>query len=228
LPAWGPALGANLDLGNVGTLGVTLRTVLRADFDVNVAAATIGGIIGIAPLNVQGIAHYEPLKVDAEFSRAFGSWLLLAGARYERWSDFPGWVGRTVDCPPGAACGTPPVPPPGYSDVVSPRVGVEHTFEGERLSVTARGGYSFVPSAVPEQRGVANAFDMDRHAFAAGYRVRVARHVFPVDVEGALRFDWLAPRTHEKQGDAATSALGSEVTTAGSILTFSMGLRFEL
>jgi hypothetical protein len=118
--------------------------VLRADFDVDVAAATIGGLIGIAPLNVEGIAHYEPLKVDLELSHPIDAWTLVAGARYERWSALPSFAGRTVECPPGVSCGTPAPQSPDYSDVVVPRLGVERTFAGERVQLTARAGYSFV------------------------------------------------------------------------------------
>ena len=227
LPAWGPSVGVSADLGPVGTLGVAFRSVLRADFDVNVAAANLAGVIGIAPLNVEGIAHYEPLKLDAELSRSFALWTLLIGARYERWSDFPGWLGRTVDCPPGVSCGTPEPQAPRYVDVLVPRLGVERRFETRALTVTARGGYSFIPSAVPEQHGDANELDAARHALGVGYGVHLAR-LHPLALEGALRLDWLAPRTHRKEGAAAAGPLGPELTTHGKILTWSFGVRVAL
>jgi hypothetical protein len=226
LPAFGGAFGVSADFGAGGRVGVGFRSVLRADFDVNVAATNLAGLVGIVPLNVQGIAHYEPLKVDAEYSRDFGPWTLVAGARYEHWSAFPGWVSETVDCPPDVACGTSPPPPANYSDVVSPRVGVERTFDARALSFTARLGYSFVPSAIPEQRGTSNTFDADRHALGIGYRVHLTRYL-PLDLDGAWRFDFLADRTHHKDA-VPPGPLGPEVTTHGKILTWAFAVRLKL
>jgi hypothetical protein len=226
LPAFGPSVGASADFGSGGRLGVAFRSVLRADFDVNVAATSLAGLVGIVPLNVQGIAHYEPLKVDAEYSRDFGPYDLVVGVRYEHWSAFPGWVSETVDCPPGVPCGTAPPPPADYSDVVSPRIGLERTFDARALSITARLGYSFVPAAIPEQRGSSNTFDADRHALGIGYRIHLTRSL-PLDLDGAWRFDFLADRAHHKDA-VPPGPLGPEVTTHGKILTWSFAVRMEL
>jgi long-subunit fatty acid transport protein len=225
LPAFGASVGASADLGKSGRIGLAFRSVLRADFNVDVAPTSLAGVVSIAPLNVQGIAHYEPLKFDAEYSRDFGPYNLVLGARYEHWGAFPGWLAATIDCPPGVACGTTPPAPPDYHDVVVPRAGLERTFDARSLSFTARVGYSFVPSAIPEQRGSSNTFDADRHAVGVGYRVHLSRYL-PLDLDGAWRFDFLADRTHHK--DDPTGPLGPEVTTHGRILTWSFAVRLAL
>jgi hypothetical protein len=227
LPAWGPSVGADLDFGVGGRLGLVLHSVLRADFDVHVAQTTLAGVIGIVPLNVEGIAHYEPLKLDAEYAKGFGAWTLLAGARYEHWGAFPGWLGDTVNCPPGVACGTSAPPAPGYSDIVSPRVGVERTFATKALGFTARAGYSYVPTPVPAQRGTENAFDAGRHALGLGYRVHLARGL-PLDLDGALRVDFLVPRANRKRDDAADGPLGPTVTPHGTLFTWAFSARVAL
>ena len=225
LPAFGPSVGASADLGSSGRIGLAFRSVLRADFNVDVAPTSLAGVVSIAPLNVQGIAHYEPLKFDAEYSRDFGPYNLVLGARYEHWSAFPGWLAQTIECPPAVPCGTAAPPPAGYVDVVVPRVGLERTFDARSLSFTARLGYSFVPSAIPEQRGTSNAFDANRHALGLGYRVHLARYL-PLDLDGAWRFDFLADRSHHK--DNPTGPLGPEVTTHGNISTWSFAVRLGL
>jgi hypothetical protein len=225
LPAFGPSVGASVDLAAAGRVGVAFRSVLRADFDVDVAPTSLAGVVSIAPLNVKGIAHYEPLKFDAEYSRDFGPYNLVLGARYEHWAAFPGWLAATVDCPSGVPCGTPPPPAAAYHDVVVPRAGVERSFDGRSVSVTARLGYSFVPSAIPEQRGSSNSFDAARHALGVGYRVHLARYL-PLDLEGAWRFDFLADRSHHK--DEPAGPLGPEVTTHGKIVTWSFAVRLTL
>ncbi len=226
-PAWAPTLGFGVDLGEVGQLGVSFRSVLRADFDVSVPAPNLSGL-EIASLNVQGLAHYEPLKLDAELSRKLGVVRGVLGARYERWSDFPGSVGPTVECPEGVPCGTPSPPPANYSDVISPRLGVEVDVAAHPVDLTLRAGYAFVPTPVPEQTGIGNAFDATRHGFALGYRVGFAGHVLPLHFEGALRFDWLAPRTHEKESAQAAEPLGPVVTTHGNVLSWVFGVGVDL
>jgi hypothetical protein len=225
-PAWAPAFGFGVDLGELGQLGLSFRSVLRADFNVDVPAPNLSGL-QIAPLNVEGVAHYEPLKLDAELSRAFGNFRAVLGARYERWSDFPGWVAATVQCPASVACGTPEPPPAHYSDVIVPRLGLEADVHARPVELTLRGGYAFANTPVPEQTGLSNSFDAARHGFALGYRVGFAGHVLPLHFDGALRLDWLAPRTHAKEGSAA-GPLGPTVTTHGTVLTWIFGIGVDL
>lgn len=212
LPAWAPVVGVALDLGELGRAGLSLRSVLRADFDVDVAASTLGPI-GLAPLNIEGVAAYEPLRVDLELSRRFGALELALGARYERWSAFDGWVGPTIDCPSTRPrCGTPPPPPPGYSDVVSPRLGAAYRFPLRPVTLTARAGYTFVPTPAPEQRGTKNELDATRHGLAAGYSVELPETLLPLRLDGALRFDLVSPRTHVKSEGPPLRASGSVTT----------------
>jgi long-chain fatty acid transport protein len=224
LPAWAPVVGAALDLGKVGRAGLVLRSVLRADFDVDVAASTLGPI-GLAPLNIEGAAAYEPLRVDLELSRDFGAFSLVLGARYERWSAFEGWVGRTIDCPSTRpSCGTPAPPPPGYSDVVAPRLGATYRFPLGSAAFTARAGYVLAPTPAPPQRGPRNDLDATRHGLAAGYSVQLPEALVPLRLDGALRFDLLAPRTHVKS-DAAS---GPPLETSGSVTTLVFGAGVRL
>ena len=224
LPAWAPVVGAALDLGELGRAGLALRSVLRADFDVDVAATTLGPI-GIAPLNVEGVAAYEPLRVDLELSRDFGALSLVLGARYERWSAFDGWVGPTIECPASRPrCGTPPPPPPDYSDVVSPRVGASYRFTLRPVALTARAGYTLAPTPAPEQRGPKNELDATRHGVAAGYSLELPAWLLPLRLDAAFRFDLLAPRTHVKR-DAAS---GPPLRTSGSVQTILFGAGVKL
>jgi long-chain fatty acid transport protein len=223
LPAWAPVLGAALDLGAFGRAGLAVRSILRADFDVDVAATTLGPI-GIVPLNIEGVAVYEPLRVDLELSRDFGALSLVLGARYERWSAFEGWVGPTIDCPASRPrCGTPPPPPPHYSDVVSPRLGVSRRFELRSVALTARAGYALVPTPAPEQHGAKNELDATRHGFAAGYSAELPASLLPLRLDASFRFDQLAPRTHVKTDPAS----GPPLRTGGSVQTilFAAGVK---
>jgi hypothetical protein len=224
LPAWAPVIGAAIDLGQLGRAGVSFRSVLRADFDVDVAAATLGPI-GLAPLNIEGVAAYEPLRVDLELSRDFGALSLVLGARYERWSAFDGWLGPTIDCPSTRPrCGTPPPPKAGYSDVVSPRLGASFRFPLRAVALTARAGYVLAPTPVPEQRGSRNELDATRHGLAAGYSVELPETTLPLHLDAALRFDLLAPRAHTK----SAAAPGRPLRTSGQVTTVVFGAGVKL
>jgi hypothetical protein len=221
LPTWAPSAGLVLDLGDIGAVGLSLRGVLRADFDVDVAAPTLGGI-AIAPLNVAGVAHYEPFRAELELSRRFGALTLALGLRYERWSDFPGWLGPTVDCPARRArCGTPVPPPPGYSDVFVPHVAASRAIAIAGVNAELRAGYSYVPSPLPDQT-VDTSLDPARHGFALGYGLSPFGVRLPLHLDAAFRFDWLPARV--TRGEAGSSRLRA----SGSMLTWSLGAGVEL
>jgi hypothetical protein len=146
----------------------------------------------------------------------------VLGARYERFSAFDGWVGRTIDCPSTRPrCGTAAPPKPDYSDIVSPRVGASFRVPLRSAALTARAGYSLSPTPVPEQRGPKNELDATRHGFATGYSVELAESIVPLRFDAALRFDWLAPRTHDRSG-------ADSLRTSGSVTTIVFGAGVSL
>jgi long-chain fatty acid transport protein len=221
VPAWAPVFGLGFEPGADFSVGMSLRTVLRADFDVTLATDDLGGV-PLPPMHVRGVAHFEPLRLDTEVSRRFDRTTLLVALGYERWSDYPGTLGSTLECPDDVpACGTSAPAAPNASDVFVPRVAVSHDVSFSTLGATLRAGYSFVPAALPEQRGAANALDSARHGLAVGYSVGFGRAYLPLHLDGAFRFDLLAPRTHEKTS-------GTELTTRGNVVSFVFGARIDL
>ena len=60
---------------------------------------------------------------------AFRADHVLVALAYERWSDYPGPLGSTLECPSDVpACGTSAPPPPNASDVFVPRLAGSHEF----------------------------------------------------------------------------------------------------
>jgi hypothetical protein len=221
VPAWAPVFGLGLEPGADLSIGVALRTALRANFDVTLATDDLGGI-PLAPLHIQGVAHYEPFRADAEISRRFGRTLVLFALGYERWSDYPAPLGPTIECPDGVpACGTRPPASPNASDVFVPRIAGSHELSLARMQVILRAGYAFAPAALPEQNEAANDLDAARHALSFGYSLGLTRTGIPLHLDGALRFDLLAPRTHRKPD-------GTELGTSGHVQTFLFGVRIDL
>jgi long-chain fatty acid transport protein len=221
VPALAPVFGFGFEPGGGFSLGASLRTALRADFDVTLATSGLGGI-PLPPMHVRGVAHYEPLRVDAEVSRRFERTTLLVALGYERWSDYPGTLGSTLECPSDVpTCGSSAPEPPNASDIVVPRLAGEHEFGASTLKAAVRAGYSFVPAALPEQRGPANAFDSARHGFSLGYSLGLPPDAVPLHLDAAFRFDLLVPRTHDKTN-------GESVRTSGSVQSFVFGARLDL
>jgi len=221
VPAVAPVFGLGVEPGGDFSIGASLRTALRADFDVTLATSGLGGI-PLPPMHVRGVAHYEPFRVDTEVSRRFDRTTVLVALAYERWSDYPGPLGSTLECPDDVpACGTSAPPPPDASDVFVPRLAGSHEFSIAKMSSVVRAGYAFVPPALPEQRGAANAFDSARHGLSLGYSLGLPPGGVPLHLDAAFRLDLLVPRTHEK-------ADGSEIRTSGHIQTFVFGARVDL
>lgn len=57
---------------------------------------------------------------------------------------------------------------PGYRNTFSPRAIASYDFDVDIYTITLRGGYSFVPTPVPEQRGLTNFADSNRHVVGLG------------------------------------------------------------
>jgi hypothetical protein len=96
-----------------------------------------------------------------------------------------------------------------------------HEFDIAKMRAVVRAGYAFVPAALPEQDGAANALDSARHGFSLGYSLDLPPVGVPLHLDAAFRVDLLVPRTHEKPD-------GSELGTSGHVETFVFGARVEL
>ncbi|HZS36341.1 MAG TPA: hypothetical protein VFF06_05920, partial [Polyangia bacterium] len=107
-----------------------------------------------------------------------------------------------------------------FNDVWVPRVGAEWRRQlGERVNVTARAGYAFERSPVPEQRGLTSFADNDRHVVSLGGGVELRRLTRilpkPIRFDVALQLHGLQPRTTTK---ALQLYPGSGFSSGGYIL----------
>lgn len=57
---------------------------------------------------------------------------------------------------------------PGYRNTFSPRVIASYALDVDIYTITLRGGYNFAPTPVPEQRGLTNFADSNRHVIGLG------------------------------------------------------------
>jgi long-chain fatty acid transport protein len=94
-------------------------------------------------------------------------------------------------------------PPPGFHDLVIPRLGVEwRARQGERVSVDLRGGYSYEATPVPDQIGESNLVDGDKHTFSVGAGLELGRLqpilAHPLSLDAHLAVTYLPERATRK------------------------------
>ncbi len=127
-------------------------------------------------ITILNLFNYDPREVVAAVMYRFGSRLIAevdvtwmdysnyqaSTPQYEFEEEVPDWV-RTLMSMNN-------VPPPGFRDVFVPRFGLQYM--GNRY-LTLRAGYYYQASPVPDQTGVTNYADADKHVIAAGAGVNL-------------------------------------------------------
>ena len=137
---------------------------------------------------------------------------------------------------------------PGFHDTLLPRAGIEYlvkTLTGlswaEAIELKLRGGYCFIESPVPEQKGVTNYLDSDTHVFSCGLGAALLE---PFDIKRTFNMNLffqvhhLVHREHNKEvemmdlngdGNPETRVIGYPgYVTGGNIITggFTVGVSF--
>ena len=223
--SYGPIVGASYDIGDAWRVGVTFRGKLVGRFDVVINVKDLGDLT-VPPLNISGIAQYDPLQVAVELARVKGPWRGAVGLTYKRWSAFPGLAEATVRCPlfdpamPGQpfmdSCSALPAEKPGWHDTVVPRAGVERTFEpAANVEMAVRGGFFFEPSPAPAQTKTSNIYENARAAFTLGYGVELGPQSARFAIDGFGQAQALIPREHVKEKGVAADNPGAPRAKSG-------------
>ncbi|NUQ73470.1 MAG: hypothetical protein HUU21_07945 [Polyangiaceae bacterium] len=226
--SYAPTVGASADFGDGYRVGLTFRGELVGRFNVIITVQDLGGIV-VPPLNISGVAQYDPWQLALEVARTKGPWKLALGATLKHWSAYPGPAEATVRCPETdpetgmpfeGSCSALVPEPPDYSDTVVPHVGVERTVElRPGLRSHFRGGYFFELSPSPEQKGAANLFDNSRSVLSVGYGVELSPPLPSIRAEWFGQLHVLHPRTHTKDpGISSANAAFPSVETSGFIV----------
>ena len=97
-------------------------------------------------------------------------------------------------------------PAPGFHDIVIPRIGGEYrAYDGRRLAVDMRGGYSYEPTPVPEQIGESSLADSDKHTFSIGIGLTLRRLQpilllpEPISIDAHFAVTYLPDRDNRKE-----------------------------
>jgi len=230
-------VGARYELDDEWRFGLTWREdfSLRLDLDVDVRGRILGpgGAVIVEDasfvFNSANDTLYSPEQVFAGVAWSSAGWLVAFDLGWVRWSAFPAptaTVALELDL---GALDLPiplPAPPaePAFHDIVVPRVGVEYAACDWFL---ARAGYFFEPTPAPEQPGVTNYVDADKHALSLGVGLRVAdpSGVFPrpVEIDVAGQLVHVVERAYTK--DDPADPVGDFVA-GGRVLTVVASLAF--
>ncbi len=229
-PVLAPLAGVTAFFGSRATLALVARAPLRADFDIQLGAVDLGAT-QLPPLNLAGLAHYDPLAIQAEYAQRLGPLEAMFGAVYQRFRATPTLLPRTVSCPAERPdCLALTASSPQFHDTFDLHVAATLSLAVTRsASAKLRAGYAFVPSPIPEQAASENLLDGARHRLGLGYGLTLSDPLPPLGLDCALTFDQLVARTSKKQPAVAQDNLGSPTLRArGHLLGFSLGLTVRL
>jgi long-chain fatty acid transport protein len=182
---WGLITGVLVDITDDIALGAQYRSEVffRIHGTNHIRLGTEGGEEArTIEQELDWMPTYSPDTVALGLSWRLGQAQLLADGRLERWSGFRDSQGQ----------------PAGFSDTVSPRVGVEYELgSGNHV----RAGLGWVPSPIPEQTGRTNYVDNDRGLASVGASYRLDAFGQPLQVDWGLQFQMLLARhTHKAVG----------------------------
>ncbi len=205
--SYGALVGASYDIGENYRVGLTYRGELVGHFNVVITVEDLGGIV-VPPLNISGVAQYDPWQIALEAARVKGPWKLAAGITFKRWSAYPGPPEATVRCPTTdpltgmpfeGACTALTPEPPNFSDTVVPRIGAEHSFAFRPgLQGHLRAGYFFESSPAPSQTANSNLFDNARSVFSLGYGIELGPPLPGLRIDCFGQMHVLHEEIHEK------------------------------
>ncbi len=220
--SFAPIFGASYDLTDEVRLGVVVRGELVGRFNVVIEARDLGQL-DIPPLNISGVAQYDPWQVGVEAAYVKAPWNVGLGFVFKHWSVYPGPIEATVRCEdtpdPDTECDPWLPPTPNYHDTIAPRVGVERDFEvAEGALIKLRVGYAFEPTPAPPQRSLTNYFDNTRSILSFGWGVSLSEPLPPLDFDGFFQGQLLHPRTHPKSV-AYESQTQGDVRSWGNVIS---------
>lgn len=178
-------------------LGLTFRGVSRSDYNLEVTNDLGDSLpLTIPTILIAGASQYDPLTLALEAAwRGRPDLTLALQLAYQRWSAFPLPTQNPVAV-------TIAQQPPGFHDIVVPRLAAEwRVRDGGAVTLALRGGYWFAMSPAPEMSGQQSLLDNHRHVFSAGLGLGWPGGTVPLYLDLWLQAHLLVPRRHVKDPD---------------------------
>jgi long-subunit fatty acid transport protein len=225
-PTVAPVVGASWSVSERVRLALSGRGALRSDVRFVLRAHDLGSLV-LPPIHVAGVAQYDPAQAAFELGVALGPVRLAPALGFKAWSALDGFLYQTVECPASdPECDALPATRVSLSNVWVPRLGVTLPLTiAERGDAELRAGYAFEASPLPDQSGVSNYWDNDRHVVTLGYGIRFGSDANPMRLDLALGRHFLLRRVHFKDERVPRSNPGAPfASVTGSVQTFALAL----
>jgi long-chain fatty acid transport protein len=241
-----PQFGISWDVTRWLTVAASYRHSFLLKLDQGFAIRGDIGNAGMAPVVKSGYfeAHsassdlFQPWQLTFALAARLTRRLTIAfDATYSRWSEFETPAAQIqimldigpqfnplVHIPPSRS-----YPPPGFHDILSPRLGVEwRALSRGKLGLDLRAGYSYEPSPAPEQSYESNYADADKHRFSvgAGLELGMLGPVLPrpLAIDAHLGLTWLPTRYNRKIDPLDPTG---DFTAGGNVLEMGMTTRWR-
>ena len=224
--SYAPVVGASMDVSRDFRIGAAFRGELVGRFNVEILVKDLGSIT-VPPLEISGVAQYDPWEISAEFAKVSGPFRAALSLTYKHWSAYPGPPEATVRCPvdpmTGAVqpCDALVPPAPNFHDTAVPRVSAEYTFAARSgVDMRFRGGYAFEPTPAPAQTKEPNLFDEHRSIVSIGYGLDLKKPVVAgLSLDSFAQLQILHGRDHKKDAAVpATNPGAPDTKTSGVVV----------
>lgn len=187
------------------------------DLSVNVigdiGAANVEPIVEAASIELRSRAlnHFQPAEFAMGFYVEANSRLAIAGDLvYQRWSAYKnpaatldstldlGQFNEFFDQPEDLE-----LAPANFKDIVIPRIGAEYrAYDAKDMQLDARLGYAYERSPAPEQKGITNFADNNKHTLSGGMGVQLDKIseilLHPIAIDLSAAWTTLRGRNHRK------------------------------
>ena len=133
------------------------------------------------------------------------------------------------------------VPPEDFDDIWIPRIGGEYRYTSSpEFTWSFRGGYAYERSPAPEQTGISNYLDNDRHVFSLGLGINIGGKYFenPVIVDFFVQDHYLEEQKSRKDpsllpdddltlpGFQSSNPGYPSIVSSGHVLSTGIGVTF--
>jgi long-chain fatty acid transport protein len=193
--------------------GVQPVTDLAVSITGDIGADNRDPIVADAAIDLRSVSlsHFQPAQLSAGFDALLSPrWRLAGDLSLHRWSAYEnpaaqlttaidvGQFNEFLD-PPQAAL----LAPSHFHDILIPRIGIELLAQrGAGHDLHLRAGYSYEPTPAPEQVGITNFVDNDKHttSVGAGLTLREWSSILlePLSIDASLALATLPSRAHRK------------------------------